>query len=372
MEGGTSFFAFDNRLILPGLVDAHVHLDKTYSTIENASGTLLEAIEVWRRERGTRRYEDVRRSATKALKAAIVNGVTAMRTHVDIGLDDDHEALRAIIDLREALRGAIDLQIVALGSAEADTPQRAALENAMSLGADLVGGAPALSTDPIAGIDGAFEVAEKFGRNIDLHIDETEDPNTLTLEYLAEKTIEHGMQGNVTAGHCCSLAFVDEDTAKRVIDKVAEAQLNIVTLPSCNLVLMGRNRHPAPRGTTRVKELLAAGVNVCAASDNVRDPFNPFGSYDLLQMANLNAHVAHMTGESEIRECLEMVTTRAARTLGLEKYGIAEGNSADLVVIDCADRLEAITAPPARLATFKRGNLIVSTTIERRWHEPAL
>ena len=353
------------HIVLPGLVDAHTHLDKTYSTLENQSGTLLEAIRVWRRVRPTRTYEMVQQSARRALNMAIANGVTAMRSHIDIA-DEALIPLRAILDLREELREQIDLQIVALGSAAA---QRPFLERAMQLGADLVGGAPALCSDPLAEIDAAFAVAEKFGRNIDLHIDETENPNTLTLNYLADKTIEHNMQGHVTAGHCCSLAFVDDETAKRVIDKVAAAQLNIVTLPSCNLVLMGRHIHPTPRGTTRVKELLAAGVNVCAASDNVRDPFNPFGSYDLLQIANLNAHVAHMTGESELRDCLEMVTTRAASTMGFNNYkGITVGSRADFVVLDTDHWLDAVISPPPRLATIKDGKLIVETKIERRWH----
>ena len=170
-------------------------------------------------------------------------------------------------------------------------------------------------------------------------------------------TIKHGMQGRVSAGHCCSLAFVEEAVAKRVIDKVAQAEITIVTLPSCNLVLMGREMNPTPRGTTRVKQLLAAGVNVCAASDNVRDPFNPFGNYDPLQIANLNAHLAHMTGERELYESIEMVTNRAAAGVGMDPKGIKVGAPADLVVLDCTNVMEAVLAPPPRLAVYKRGKL---------------
>ena len=366
VSSDVSSLDLQGRVVLPGLIDSHTHLDKTYSTLENCSGTLLEAIDVWQRVRPTRRYEDIQATARKALRRAIANGVTAMRSHIDISDADQLLPLRAILDLRAEMQQQIELQLVALGAAGTN---RAAMEQAMQMGAALVGGAPALCADPQADIDAAFEVAEKFGRNIDLHIDETEDPNMLTLDYLADKTIEHGMQGRVTAGHCCSLAFADEETAKRVIDKVAEAQINIITLPSCNLVLMGRNHSPTPRGTTRVKQLLAAGVNVCAASDNVRDPFNPFGSYDMLQIANLNAHVAHMTGEAELWQALEMVTTNAAQTMGLGDRSIAVGNQADLVILDTTDPLEAIISPPPRLATIKAGKLIVETSIERRWYE---
>lgn len=357
------------RVLLPGLVDAHTHLDKTYTTLENKSGTLREAIEVWRRVKPTRTHDDIQATARKGVRMAVQNGVTAMRSHVDIGVSGKLVALDALLALREEMRDVMDLQLVALGSSGGGAENRALMEQALMMGADLIGGAPALCANPHEEIDAAFALAERFGKPIDLHIDETEDPQMLTLEYLAQQTIKHGMQGQVTAGHCCSLAFVDTNTAARVMDKVAQAQLNIVTLPSCNLVLMGRHMQPTPRGTTRVKELLARGVNVCAASDNVHDPFNPFGSYDLLQIANLNAHTAHMSGETELYTSLHMVTTHAANTLALSNYGLAVGMKADLVVIDAQRVLDAVVSPPARLATFKAGRLVVRTKVERVWHD---
>jgi len=172
----------------------------------------------------------------------------------------------------------------------------------------------------------------------------------------------------VTAGHCCTLAFIDDASAGKIIEQVAAAGLNVVTLPSCNLVLMGRGMQPPPRGVTRVKELLAAGVNVCAGSDNAQDPFNPFGSYDPLQSANFAAHTAHLTGASELAACGEMVTTCAAHTFGLKNYGLSVGAPADLVVLDAFDVQDAVTAPPPRLATFKGGRLIVRTHTEREWN----
>ena len=356
------------RVLLPGLVDAHTHLDKTYTTLENKSGTLREAIEVWRRIKPTRTHEHIQATARKALQMALLNGVTAMRSHIDIGVSGQLVAFSALLALREEMRDVMDLQLVALGSSGGSAENKALMKQALMMGVDLIGGAPALCANPHEEIDAAFALAERFGKPIDLHIDETEDPNMLTLEYLAEQTIKHGMQGQVTAGHCCSLAFVDADTAARVMDKVAEAQLNIVTLPSCNLVLMGRHMQPVPRGTTRVKELLARGVNVCAASDNVHDPFNPFGSYDLLQIANLNAHTAHMSGEAPLYTSLQMVTTHSANTLGLANYGLAVGMKADLVVIDAQRVLEAVVSPPLRLATFKAGRLVVRSKVERIWY----
>lgn len=356
------------RVVLPGLVDAHTHLDKTYTTLENQSGTLREAIEVWRRVKPTRTHEDIQATARKGLQMAVQNGVTAMRSHVDIGVSGQLVALEALLALREEMRDVMALQLVALGSSGGSAENRALMEQALMMGVDLIGGAPALCANPHEEIGAAFALAEQVGKPIDLHIDETEDRHMLTLEYLAEQTIKHGMQGQVTAGHCCSLAFVEADRAARVMDKVAQAQLNIITLPSCNLVLMGRQMQPTPRGTTRVKELLARGVNVCAASDNVHDPFNPFGSYDLLQIANLNAHTAHMSGESQLYTNLDMVTTHSAKTLGLSNYGLAVGMNADLLVIDAQRVLDAVVSPPVRLATFKAGRLVVRTKVEQVWH----
>ena len=356
------------RVVLPGLIDAHTHLDKTFATLENDSGTLSEAIAVWGRVREARDSAEITRAATKALRLAIGNGVTAMRSHIDIGSPDQLLAVEVLLDLREQFRDHIDLQFVALGTAAGEQKWLDGMKAALAMGVDFVGGCPALRPNPQAEIDAIFSLAEQTGKAIDLHVDETEDSHMLSLEYLAEKTIAHGMQGQVTAGHCCSLAFVDDTTAQRVIDKVAAAQINIVTLPSCNLVLMGRKIQPVPRGTTRVKQLLVAGVNVCSASDNVHDPFNPFGSYDLLQIANLNAHVAHMTGSAELTESLNMVTHRAADCLNVSDYGMRVGNSADLVVLNTTESLDAILAPPSRLMTFKHGKLLVETTIERQWH----
>lgn len=358
------------RVVLPGLVDAHTHLDKTYFPLHNQSGTLIEAIEVWRAHKRNRTKAQIQTTVRRALQTAVANGVTAMRSHVDVEAASDLATVETILALREEWREMIDLQLVALGYPGGSAEQVVAMRSALAMGVDFVGGVPALTPNPPAEIDAVFALAAAFGKPIDLHIDETEDAQMLSLETLAEQTIAHGMQGLVTAGHCCSLAFTDATVAARVIDKVAQARLNIITLPSCNLVLMGRPHQPPPRGITRVKELLARGVNVSAASDNVSDPFNPFGNYDLLQIANLTAHVAHLSGEVEIQQSIQMVTQNPAQALGLADYGIGVGKRADLVVVDTTTCLEAVTTIPPRLATFKNGRLLVQTRNDRHWHFP--
>lgn len=361
----------DGRVVLPGLVEPHVHLDKTYlnsrGAFPNRSGTLREAIDIWRAAKKERTHFDVQAAVRRALRTAIAHGVTAMRSHVDTEEPSDLDTLAAILEVRDEFRDDIDLQIAALAFAGTSPVIDRTMADALAMGADLVGGAPALVPDPAASLKTIFSLAERTGKPIDLHIDETEDPASDTLLTLAEMTIAARMQGQVTAGHCCSLVFMGEGEAGRVIERVAEAGLHIVTLPSCNLVLMGRGMQPSPRGITRVKELLAAGVNVCVGSDNVQDPFNPFGSYDPLQSAHFAAHTAHMTGADELALCQEMATSRAAAALGLEGYGLRVGAPADLVVLDAFDPHEAVTVPPPRLATFKNGRLIVRTRTEQEW-----
>jgi cytosine deaminase len=289
-----------------------------------------------------------------------------MRGHVDIDANN-LVALEALLDLRERLKGVLTLQLVALGNPGLNQAETAAMRRALELGTDLVGGAPALLPNPRQSLDTAFDLAESSGKDLDLHIDESEDPNLLTLEYLAEQTIKRGFVGHVTAGHCCSLDFLDNEAAKRVMDKVAEAQINIVTLPSCNLALMGRDRHPVPRGLTRVKELLARGVRVAAASDNVQDPFNPFGHYDPLFIANLTAHAAHLTAKEELTAALELVTNQAAKVMRLPNYGLYAGAEADLVILNTTQVPKAVTELPERLATFKGGRLILKQSHEQQW-----
>ena len=365
--GNLEVWDLDGRVVLPGLVETHTHLDKTYLPAANHSGTLLEAIDIWRAIKAQRGYTDVRAAALRAVQQAVAHGVTALRSHVDTEAAADLTTVQALLDLRAAVADVITVQLVALGDAAGTPEQRDTLRTALEMGVDCVGGAPVICPDPHATIDAALDLAQEFDKPVDLHIDETEDPAVLTLAYLAEQTVARDMAGRVTAGHCCSLAFVDDATAARVMDAVAAARINIITLPSCNLVLMGRGLRPSPRGGTRVKELLARGVRVCAGSDNVQDPFNPFGGYDPLRSAFLNAHTAHMTGEDELYAGLDMVTGLAARTLGLDDYGFVPGAAADLVVLDATRVLDAVIDPPPRLATFARGRLVVRSEVTQRW-----
>lgn len=366
---GKEEWDLNGLMVLPAFVDAHVHLDQTLSTSFNKSGTLIEAAELWNEEKRRLTYERYFMRALQAQNLAIAYGTMALRTHVDVYSSGFWLALEAILDAKKRQQELITVQVVALGKGGNSPQDDKALQQALKMGADAIGGAPAFTPDPKKSIDTLFDLAELHAKPLDLHIDEIDDSRILTLEYLADVTIERGFQGKVTAGHCNSLSFSDDASADRVMEKVKKAEINIITLPSADLIQMGRGLRPVPRGITRVKELLGRGINVAAASDKVRDSFNPLGSYDLLQTANLLAHAAHLTGTHEIPLCLEMVTTRAAEVMGLDEYGLFEGAQADLVVVNAKTMVDTLATIPERLGVFRKGQLVLRNVSKRIWTE---
>ena len=354
------------RMVLPGLVEMHAHLDKTYSPMDNPEGTLEGAIRSFRRTAASRSLADVESGAARAIEAASANGVTRLRTHLNLGAREDLASIEVMQGLRHRFRRSMALQLVAMASFE-QPRDSALLEEALRLGIDLIGGAPALARDPRASVDAALRAAAALDAPLDLHIDENERPDSRTLARLAQRKSSVGLDLPVTASHCCSLAFQPRDEAKRTMDDVAAARISVVALPACNLTLMGRGHWPAPRGMTPVAALLEAGVNVTAGSDNVRDPFNPFGGYDPLQTAQLCAMVGQLTTPAQLRDALDLVTTRATLAFDGGTAQVKEGAPADLVVLDATEPLAAVVNPPPRLATFKAGQLVVRSHLRREW-----
>jgi cytosine deaminase len=322
------------RLCIPGFVEPHIHLDKVLlaeSVPINRSGSLDEAIEILGARKQNYDAGEIAERAGRIVASAITNGVTRMRTHIDVDSVCGLIALEALLDVRARFADVIDLQIVAfpqLGIV-GDPGTEALLREAMARGADVIGGMPFNEATPNHSrehIDIAFAISKRYDADVDMHIDETDDPAARTLEMLCQATIEHGWQGRVTAGHTCALAAYDDAYADRVIDLVAAAGLHMITNPATNLMLQGRDdAHPKRRGITRVKELLAAGVNVSFGQDNLRDMFYPFGRDDPLELAWLAAHAAHMSQPDEIEAVFAMATVNGARVLGLTDYGTEPG-----------------------------------------------
>jgi cytosine deaminase len=336
----------------------------------NATGSLFEGIEIWAERVRSLTGDDVKRRAHEAIRWMLACGVTHIRTHVDV-CDPSLVALRALAEVREAWRDVVGIQIVAF-------PQQgiysfpdgeALLVEALGLGADVVGGIPHYEWTREYGerdVRTALRLAAEHGRRADLHCDETDDDQSRYLELVAAETVRLGLQGRVTASHTTAMHSYNNAYAYRLIRWMRHAGVHIVTNPLDNAVLQGRfDGYPVRRGYTRVRELLAAGINVCIGHDSIMDPWYPLGIGDPIQACFVMVHYGHMSAHADFATLLEMVTTRAAACLGLAAYGLAEGCRADLVVFDAPTPMDAIRRLAPRVAVVAGGRVVARTTPAR-------
>lgn len=352
-----------NKLVTPGLIDAHMHLDKALlsETYPNKSGTLEEAIRVMGDAKEDFTVKDIVKRATKVAKMAIIHGTTTIRTHVDVDPIVELDAVKALLQVRESMRDLLEIQVVAFPQ-EGLTDQKgvyALLDKAMNMGADVLGGIPAIDPKPKEHVDQVFELSMKHDVDIDMHIDESDNPKDFTLDYYSEKVSSDKSKRKFTAGHCCTLSLVDDNKARDVINRSARSGLNYVTLPSTNLYLQGRNGYPRRRGLTRVNELDKGGANIFYASDNIRDAFNPFGNANMLETGLILAHAAQMGGIEDFRKIIEMATSRPSEALGKKNYKIKQGNEVALVVHDASSFQDAIIEHKKPLYVINNGRVIV-------------
>ena len=367
----------EQSLVTESLVSPHIHLDKVLigDIIEpNQSGTLWEAIQkTWEVKRNYT-VDNINKRASEVVNSQIKFGVTHIRTHVDVDSIGGLMPLKGLLATKEDFKDIIDLQIVAFPQEGIlkDEGTEELLEKALEMGGkDIVlGGMPHNEhTDDNSKkhIDILLALAKKYNVTIDSHTDETDDPNSRTLQYLAARVIEENYQGKVTVDHICALSSYDDYHAARVIELVKKAGINVVTNPPTNMVLQGRLDTGAQRvGITRVKELLAAGVNVTIGQDCVHDPYYPFGKGDQLEVANLLGHAAKMTTISEINVLYDTITKNAAKTMNIS-HQFLKGTPADLVILHGVKNVhEAIrTTPPAR-TTIRNGKIISQTKFEQK------
>lgn len=359
------------RVVLPGFVDVHMHLDKalTWPAINNFSGTLAEA--VWRYEEA-QEYMDVD-SIEERMKATILksiqHGTTAIRTHLNYSTSSYlYKVVEAFQKVQSSLSDSITLEAVLMCPFEITKDVEKDIHWAITNGIHLLGGAPHLAQNPQDNLAKIFELASSLNVNIDLHIDESDDPAVKTLEDVCKWTIQTGYQGRVVAGHCTSLSAMDESEAFNLMELAQRAKIGIVTLPSSNLFLMGReDKGLIRRGLTRVKQLIELNIPVAAASDNIQDPFHPFGKADLLQIALLTSYGAHLTAENDLEKLIEMITSMPAKLMKLDGYGIDAGNWADFIIFDITDLRMILTELPASRESWRRGHPICRVTESVTW-----
>jgi cytosine/creatinine deaminase len=351
-------------VLLPSFVEPHAHLDKALlgTRARNSTGDLDGAVAATRAIAETMTREDIVRRADRAIKIQLAFGATAIRTHVNVGGCMGMRALEAVLEVRERWRGLVDLQVVALAVGSFDGQGGRDLRRALKEGADIAGGAPHTDPQPDRAVRICLEAAGEAGVPIDLHADETLNPNMLTLATMADLVSVTRFPHPVTASHCVSLAVQSPVVQRSISEQVAEAGISVVTLPQTNLYLQGRD-HPVgmPRGLTALDALRAAGVTVAAGGDNLRDPFNPVGRGDALEVAALMVTAGHL----DPADAVTSVTDAPRRVLGLPWVRIAPGSVADLVAVRAGDALEALGAASAERMVWKSGRVAARTTVCR-------
>jgi cytosine deaminase len=355
------------RLVTSGFVETHIHLDKSciLDRCGSAHGGLGEAIAEAGKAKAAFTAEDVHARATRTLEKAILQGTTHMRTHLEVDPTIGLRGLEGVAPLAREYAWAIDLQICVF-------PQEGLLNNpgvdelmveALKRGCKAVGAAPYTDSDPHGQIDRVFEMAREFDVDIDMHLDFGSTPDGMTADYVCRCADAHKYGGRVAIGHVTRASALPIPEFEALAKRLAGAGVALTVLPATDLYLSGREHvhdHKVPRGVTPAHKLLHHGVNCSLSTNNVLNPFTPFGDCSLIRMANLYANVAQVGGASDMEECFHMVTRRPAQLMRLADYGVEVGKSADFVVLDATEPSLAVAEVVPVLKAFKRGRMTVS------------
>lgn len=348
------------RLVIPGFVDTHIHLDKSciLDRCRSEEGTLQEAIAEVAAAKRAFTEDDVYARGQRTLEKAILQGTTHMRTHVEVDPRVGLTSFNAVRRLKQDYAWAIDLDICVF-------PQEGLLNDpgtdellvaACEAGADLIGGCPYTDSDPNGQIARVFDIARRFDVDIDFHLDFDLDPSWMHLDEVCRQTTAHRYGGRVAIGHVTKLSALPPAQLDAAARRLADAGVAVTVLPATDLFLMGRGHdHNTPRGVAPAHRLVGHGVTCSIATNNVLNPFTPFGDCSLVRMANLYANVAQIGRLGDIAACLDLVTALPAKLMNLTHYGIATGNPADMVVLDCQDAAMAVAELAQPLAGYKRG-----------------
>jgi cytosine deaminase len=361
----------EGRLATPPLVDCHLHLDASLTAGRpryNESGTLIEGIHVWGELKESLTPDDVFERAREIVRWSAAQGTLYIRAHADVSAKNE-APLRGLLRVRDELADLVTIQVTAFpqDGIYSHPANEELFENALRLGADCVGGIPHYEPTTELGhreVHRVFELAKQYGRRVDVHCDETDDPSSRFLEVMADNTVQHGLGGRVTASHCTAMGSYEPYYSAKLRGFLNRAGINVVVNPYANSLIQGRlDPYPKRRGFAQLKELLAEGVNVSLGNDVIVDPWYLLGKADLIDAASLALHFTYMSGLDEIPQMLDCATWRGARTLGVEDdYGIEEGKPADMVVFDAPSALEVMRLKPVRRWVIRRGRVIAETT----------
>jgi cytosine deaminase len=350
----------EGRLLLPGLIETHIHLDKAciMQRCQLQAGTLAEAVQQTRAAKAEFTEQDVYQRGAQVLDKAILQGTTHMRTHVELDPQIGLTGFNAIRRLQADYAWAITLDICVfpqegmLNNPGTEALLRHGLEN----GATVLGGCPYTDSDPLAQIDRLFELALEYDCDLDMHLDFDLNPEGLTIEHVARCTQQHNWGGRVTVGHVTKLSALPMEALIGLGIRLAEAGVQVTCLPSTDLFLTGREHfHNKPRGVAPLNHLHACGVTCSVSTNNIGNPFTPYGDASLVRQANLFANVSQMGTAAELLQCMAWVSSESARMLRLKDYGLTPGCHADFIVFDAPSPAAVIAEISAPLLGYKRG-----------------
>jgi cytosine deaminase len=364
-------FDAQGRLACPGLIETHIHLDKSRIIDRCAPQERreLNPVKGVAPLKKSMSVEDVYARAARTLEQCILHGTTRMRTQLEVDPGIGLRGFEAVQSLNTGYQWAIDIEICVFpqeGLTNYPGTDELLVEG-LRRGARVIGGAPRYDSDPAGQIRRIFELAREFDVDVDIHLDVGNTPDAMNVHLVRELTEQYQRGGRVVVGHMAKLSLLPPNQVARLARQLADSGIAVTVLPATDLFLMGRDQdHSVRRGVADANHLIEHGVNCSLSSNNILNPATPYGDCSLIRMANLYANVIQLDRPAQLRECFRMLTDRSARLLNLEDYGFAVGNPADVVIIDAQSAEQAVAEISRPLAVFKNGRRTVV------WHPPEL
>ena len=348
------------RLVSPGLIESHIHLDKSriLDRCSAAPGRGRDHMQRVSAVKPSFTEEDVYARARKTLEQCLLHGTMHMRTHVEVDPNVGLCSFDALERLQRDYAWAIDLELCVFAQEGWSTVPEvdANIVACLQRGARVIGGAPGYDVDHAWQIRRIFELAREYDIDVDIHLDSGIVPQDMDIHLVCELTEQMGWGGRVAVGHGTKYSGLPPAELAALGRRMADAGVALTVLPATDLFLMGREHdHHIPRGVADANAMLAQGVNCCLSTNNVLNPFTPFGDSSLIRMANLYATTVQRGSDAELNDCFGMLSSGPARLLGRPDYALAPGGVADLVVWDATSPAEAVATVAPALYGFKRG-----------------